>query len=145
MPRPVKTLFFGFKKRHADMIAGNVDRADSVEDALKKLSGGMYDMLLCDIRYWHVNKDYKTRKNPLSRIKEDTNGRLLMERVLDEYPAVPVYVAQDKDRQFDAVERLALQQLGVRGVLDLDAPDFSEEEKNLAIRYGIKALQNEEI
>ena len=139
MPRPVKTLFFGFKKRHADMIAGNVDRAESVEDAMKKLSGGIYDMLLCDIRYWHVNKDYKTRKNPLSRIKEDTNGRLLMERVLDEYPAIPVYVAQDKDRQFDAVERLALQQLGVRGVLDLDAPEFNDELD--AIQTGLAAEQ----
>ena len=138
-PKPVKTLFFGFKKRHAEMIAGNVDRADSVEDALKKLAGGMYDMLLCDIRYWHVNKDYKTRKKPLSRIKEDTNGRLLMERVLEEYPSFPVYVAQDSDRQFDAVEKLALQQLGVRGVLDLDAEDFNE--TFAAIKAGLGVEQ----
>ena len=121
--RDLKTLFFGFKKKHESLRVDDIDRAANVEDALKKLSEGDYELFLCDIHYWNL-KQLDERVQPLSAVKEQTNGRILMERVLDEYPHIPVYVIEDGQKKFNNADRVALQQMGVRGTLDIDDRSF---------------------
>ena len=123
----MKTLFFGFKKKYVQTALKTLDRALSADDALQKLSSGGYEMLLCDIGYWHIEKDPANRKKPLSESKKMTNGRLLMERVLEEYPSVPVYVLEDAQRSFDLIDRMELRRQGVRGFLNIDDPSFAQE------------------
>lgn len=140
----MRSLFFGVKKRMEQMPDG-IDRAGSIEDALEKLSSGMYDMLLCDISYWHWNKDFHSRKQPLSRIKEETNGRKLMEKVLAEYPQIPLYIVETEDKCFDAADRMALLRMGVRDTLNLDDDQFARElqkiRRNLARERQVFSLQ----
>ncbi|MBQ6334170.1 MAG: AAA family ATPase [Erysipelotrichaceae bacterium] len=123
----LKTLFFGFKGKHQALKISAMDRAENVEDALKKLGNGNYDLFLCDVHYWNLNKDPKQRKRPLSAIREETNGRILMEKVLEEYPQIPVYVIEDERQRFNAADRIALARLGVRGVFNMDDPDFAKQ------------------
>ncbi|MBQ1468189.1 MAG: AAA family ATPase, partial [Solobacterium sp.] len=140
----MRSLFFGVKKR-MEQMPGGIDRADNIEDALEKLSAGVYDMLLCDISYWHWNKDFRSRKQPLSRIKEETNGRKLMERVLAEYPQIPLYIVETSEKYFDDADRSVLIRMGVRDTLDLDEEDYAKNLKDirrsLAQERQIFALQ----
>ena len=121
----LKTLFFGFKKKHANLNINDLDRALSVDDALRCLSTGEYELLLCDINYWHTGSGSRKR-NPLSGAKQNTYGRMLMNMVLENYPSIPVYVVEDKEHTFDVMDRLELQRQGVWGFMNIDDPSFAE-------------------